>query len=192
MDPSALVVGHTYYLVTFADSQQTMPGIEPRVYIGVDVFGPQPDGAASKYYFQDTPSFAMFGLATEENPPVKFEGEGGVEKPQYWVTHHEAREIGWTIVDLPAALQEVRQAKERAEQLCHPVLQVARGKWHRVPTAPATAMFREALNLACGEINEAARFSDAIFKGEELDQVRRELARLLEQIESGILVRVRE
>jgi hypothetical protein len=91
MDPSSLVVGQTYYLVTFADPQQTMPGIEPRVFIGVDVFGPQPDGATPRYYFQDTPSFCMFGLATGENPPVKFEGEEGVEDPEYWVTHHEAR-----------------------------------------------------------------------------------------------------
>jgi len=116
MDPSSLVIGHTYYLVTFADPQQTMPGIEPRIFIGVDIFGSQPDGAAPKYYFQDTTSFVMFGLATEENPPLKHEGEDGEEQPEYWVTGHETREIGWTVVDLPGALSEVRQAGERAEQ----------------------------------------------------------------------------
>jgi hypothetical protein len=152
MDPSSLVIGQTYYLVTFADPQQTVPGIEPRVFIGVDVFGSQPDGAAPEYYFQDTPSFGMFGLATEENPHVKFEGEEGVEEPEYWVTHHEAREIGWTIVDLPGALQEVRKAKERAEQLGHPVLQVARGKCYRLSKVPATTKFRETLHLASGRV----------------------------------------
>jgi hypothetical protein len=138
MDPSSLVVGHTYYLVTFADPQQTMPGIEPVIYIGLDVFGPQTEGTPPQYYFQDTPSFNMFGFANEENPPVKFEGEEGVEEPEYHVTFHEAREIGWTIVDLPGALEEVRRAKERADQLGHPTLKVARGKWHRIRASSAS------------------------------------------------------
>ena len=77
MDLSILVVGRTYYLVTFADVHQTMPGIDPMVYIGDDVFGPQEDNAAPKYYFQDAPSFSKFGMATEENVPVRFEGGAG-------------------------------------------------------------------------------------------------------------------
>jgi len=28
----------------------------------------------------------MFGLATEENTPLKNEGEEGEEQPEYWVT----------------------------------------------------------------------------------------------------------
>ena len=36
----------------------------------------------------------MFGMATEENPPVRFEGEERDEETEYWVTSHEAREIG--------------------------------------------------------------------------------------------------
>src|SRR5438552_11760145 len=104
MDPSTLVIGRTYYLVTFADVQQTMPGIEPKVYIGVDVLGRQEDGAAPKYYFQDAPSFSLFGPATDEHAPVSLEGEDQNEKPQYYVSAHEAREIGWTIVDLPGAV----------------------------------------------------------------------------------------
>jgi len=132
MDTSSLAVGRTYYLLTFADPQQTMPGIEPRIYLGIDVFGPQPGGAAPKYYFQDTTSFVIFGLATEENPPLKHEGEEGEEQPEYWVSAHEAREIGSSIVDLAGALEEVRKAAERAERLGQPVLKVSRGKWHRI------------------------------------------------------------
>ena len=50
--------------------------------------------------------------------------------------------------------------------------------------------FREALNRACGEIDEAARLSSDIFNGEQLEQVRRELARLMETIDSKLLSRL--
>jgi hypothetical protein len=50
--------------------------------------------------------------------------------------------------------------------------------------------FRAALNNACGEINEAARLSTTIFDGEDLKLVRRELARLLEIIDSKLLERL--
>jgi hypothetical protein len=45
-----------------------------------------------------------------------------------------------------------------------------------------------ALNNACGEISEAARLAPEIFSGDELKHIRRELARLMEQIDSRILV----
>jgi hypothetical protein len=48
--------------------------------------------------------------------------------------------------------------------------------------------FRAALNNACGEINEAARLAPDIFSGDELKLVRRELARLLETIDSQVLI----
>jgi hypothetical protein len=50
--------------------------------------------------------------------------------------------------------------------------------------------FRAALNNACGEINEAAQLSADIFSAEELAMVRRELARLMETIDSKLLNRV--
>jgi len=135
MDRASLIVGRTYYLVTFADVERTMPGIDPLVYIGVDVFGPQPDGGEPNYYFQYTPSFSMFGMATEENPPVRFEGEEHDEEPEYFVTGHEAREIGWAIVDLPGALEEVKKAAERASRLGYPVLKRTSGKWYRIKSS---------------------------------------------------------
>jgi hypothetical protein len=52
--------------------------------------------------------------------------------------------------------------------------------------------FRRALDNACGEINEAARLSGDVSGGEELAQVRRDLARLIEQIDSRLLSRFRE
>jgi hypothetical protein len=49
---------------------------------------------------------------------------------------------------------------------------------------------RDALNNACGEIDEAARISSELFSGPELKVVRRELARLMEIIDSQILARL--
>jgi hypothetical protein len=54
----------------------------------------------------------------------------------------------------------------------------------------ARKAFRDALNNACGEVNEAARVSTELFEGEELKSVRRELARLMEVIESQLLARL--
>ena len=51
--------------------------------------------------------------------------------------------------------------------------------------------FRAALNNACGEINEAARLAPDIFSGDELKLVRRELARLMEVIDSQVLVHLK-
>ena len=50
--------------------------------------------------------------------------------------------------------------------------------------------FRQALDNACGEINEAARLSPQIFEGEELKNIRRELAKLMENIETHILSKI--
>lgn len=54
----------------------------------------------------------------------------------------------------------------------------------------AKTEFRVALDNACGEINEAARLSSEIFEEEELKAVRRELARLMEIIDSKLLARL--
>ena len=52
--------------------------------------------------------------------------------------------------------------------------------------------FKTALNKACGEINEAARLAPELFLADELAGVRRELARLMEIIDSNILARLPE
>ena len=53
-----------------------------------------------------------------------------------------------------------------------------------------TKAFKDALNNACGEINEAALLSTELFAGQDLKVVRRELARLMEIIDSQILARL--
>lgn len=55
----------------------------------------------------------------------------------------------------------------------------------------AKEAFRAALSTALGEINEAARLSTEIFAGDELKIVRRELGRLLVDINSEVLDRLK-
>jgi hypothetical protein len=57
MKASALTVGRTYYQLTFADRDQTMPGVEPLVFLGHVKF----DGGGDAYAFQDTVSYVRFG-----------------------------------------------------------------------------------------------------------------------------------
>jgi hypothetical protein len=47
--------------------------------------------------------------------------------------------------------------------------------------------FCAALDNACGEIDEAARLCVDLFDGDDLKEVRRELARLMEIIDSRVL-----
>ena len=56
----------------------------------------------------------------------------------------------------------------------------------------AKEAFRAALNTALGEINEAARLSTEIFTGDDLKVVRRELGRLLVDIHSQVLDRLKD
>ena len=55
----------------------------------------------------------------------------------------------------------------------------------------AVEEFRAALNNACGEINEAARLAPDIFSGDELKLIRRELAHLMEVIDSQVLIHLK-
>jgi hypothetical protein len=50
------------------------------------------------------------------------------------------------------------------------------------------ALFRAALDAACGEVSEAAKISLELFEGERLKTVQRELARLMEIIDGKVLV----
>ena len=57
-------------------------------------------------------------------------------------------------------------------------------------TSESRKLFVEALNNACGEIDEAARLSVDIFPPDDLKIVRRELGRLMGIIDSEILIRL--
>ena len=61
METSALVNGRTYYRLTFADRDLTMPGVEPLVFLkqATDADG------TSGFVFQDTVSYVLHGSGLE-------------------------------------------------------------------------------------------------------------------------------
>jgi hypothetical protein len=108
----SLQVGHTYYQLTFADSDKTMPGVEPLVYLGD---ADQSDGEVP-HIFQDTVSYVRFGsrlkLAQDHD-----------EITIYFVS---PKDIGLGIVDVHQVATEVFAAAKRAAALNDPVLSVLR------------------------------------------------------------------
>lgn len=57
-----LEYGATYFHVTFADPESTMPGIKPVVHVGTNLAG---DEKEETHYFQDPVSVQVQGLWQE-------------------------------------------------------------------------------------------------------------------------------
>jgi len=115
----SLQVGHTYYRITFADRDMTMPGVEPLVYLGdADLT----DGGAH-HMFQDTVSYVRFGsrlnLAQDHD-----------EIEIYFIPPSE---IGSGIVDVQQVAIEVGAAAQRATDFNNPVLPILLDGWQSEP-----------------------------------------------------------
>lgn len=65
MGPEDLKIGAAYYRLTFADVDLTIPGVEPMIYIGKNIF-PDDDPASIVHYFQDTVSHSWRGPVTDD------------------------------------------------------------------------------------------------------------------------------
>jgi hypothetical protein len=67
VSPGELQVGKVYWALTFIDDALTIPELQPRVFIGVDLV----DGDNGLYYFQDAASyFAKIGGLGAESGAV--------------------------------------------------------------------------------------------------------------------------
>lgn len=132
MNAKSLEVGVTYFRIAYADVDQTMPSVEPMVYVGMDIFGLPKDGV-SRYYFQETSSIIRFGLGrlTEKSRVANSSDadhrlDDCVERIFFG---HEEHEIGQVVVDLRALGEEIQMAIQRAQNLGIPRLQQAKGRW---------------------------------------------------------------
>ena len=112
MDTAALVPGCTYYRLTFADPDMTMPGLEPLVYIGKH----DSDGSML-HTFQDTISYTWVGRY-----PGPFRPNQDVEISLYPMQEEEAS----TMLSLAEVVTEINELSARAERLSFPVLKVPR------------------------------------------------------------------
>jgi hypothetical protein len=108
MKASTLVVGRTYFRLTFADRDLTMPGVEPLIFLGEVV----EEGGSNGFVFQDTNSFVQFGSGLEGD-------EQHEDIAMYFMPESE---IG-ALYDVSELAEEVGEAAKRAAELNYPQLE---------------------------------------------------------------------
>jgi hypothetical protein len=114
MNGYALIPGRTYYRLTFADRDMTMPGVEPLVYIG------RHDSEGEMLHtFQDTISYTWVGRY-----PGPFRPDQNMEVSLYSMKDPEAEGM----LSFAEMLSEIKDLAARAERLGFPELQPARAK----------------------------------------------------------------
>jgi hypothetical protein len=111
MKASALVIGGTFYRLTFADRELTMPGVEPLVFLGQVA----DDGGTQGFAFQDTVSYVHFGSGLE----------GEQQREEILLYFIPEADIG-TMYDIEELAAEVSESSRRAVIADHPKLQVLR------------------------------------------------------------------
>jgi hypothetical protein len=112
MNDSALIPGQTYYRLTFADPDMTMPGIEPLVYIGRH----ESDGKML-HTFQDTISYTWVGRY-----PGPFRPDQDMEVSLYPMDDPE----GEGMLSFSDLFSKLKELEARAKQLAFPELKPAR------------------------------------------------------------------
>ena len=112
--------GATYYRVTYADPNLSMPGIEPLVYIGENIFG---DEDEPTYYFQDAVSVLVVGRVGE-----------ATDTKECRVSSFSGSELGTSIVDIDLAVRVLTSAAEKSRELGYPKLEKTKGEWQSIET----------------------------------------------------------
>ena len=107
MNANTLIIGKTYFRLTYADRDLTMPGIEPLVYLGEVT----DDGGTPGFVFQDTASFVQHGSGLE----------GDEQHEEIGLYFMPESEIGG-IYDIEEVAAEIAEASRRAITLNHPAL----------------------------------------------------------------------
>ena len=108
MKASSLVVGRTYFRLTFADRDLTMPGVEPVIFLGEVM----EEGGSNGFVFQDTGSFVEYGSGLEGD-------EQHEDIAMYFMPEAE---IG-ALYDVDELAAEVAEAAKRAAELNYPRLE---------------------------------------------------------------------
>ena len=107
MKSSDLVSGRTYFRLTFADRDLTMPGVEPLVFLGEVM---EEEGARG-FAFQDTASYVVHGSGLEGD-------EQHEEIVLYFLPESE---IG-ALFDIGELATEIAEASQRAISSNYPTL----------------------------------------------------------------------
>jgi len=113
METLSLVVGQTYYRLTFADMEMTIPGIEPLVYAGVH----KSSQGELLPTFQDTISYTWVG-----GYPGPYRHGQDIDVTLYPMKEDEAAEM----LSLSEVVQKINELFFRAERLGFPTLKPPR------------------------------------------------------------------
>jgi hypothetical protein len=108
MKAETLVIGRTYFRLTFADRDLTMPGVEPLVFLGEVT----EEGGSNGFVFQDTASYVQYGSGLE----------GDEQHEDIGLYFMPPTEIG-AMYSLLELAEEVSEAAKRAVAANYPTLQ---------------------------------------------------------------------
>jgi len=111
MKASTLVNGRTYFRLTFADRDLTIPGVEPLVFLGEVT----EDGGSNGFVFQDTASYVQHGSGLE----------GDEQHEEIVLYFMPESEIG-ALYDVEELAGEIAESAKRAVSLNHPHLKALR------------------------------------------------------------------
>jgi len=115
MNKLELEIGRTYFQLTYADCDMTMPCVEPLVYLGLT-------DSSTFHIFQDTVSYVRFGSRLNLEH----------DHDEICVYFISPEEIGSNIVALEQIADEISEAVQRARVLNNPTLVVIREGWKSV------------------------------------------------------------
>lgn len=110
--------GVTYYRITYADSELSMPSVEPMVYIGTNIFD---DEKEDTLYFQDTVSVVRFGLLDE-----------APDTDEILVMNCLSQEFGSSMVHIDQLHKIISEASRTHRELGYPKLRKSEGNWRAV------------------------------------------------------------
>jgi hypothetical protein len=107
MKPETLVVGRTYFRLTFADRELTVPAVEPLVFLGEVT----EEGGSNGFVFQDCASYVQHGSGLE----------GDDQHEEIGMYFMPPTEIG-ALYDIHEVAEEVGEAAKRAAAANYPSL----------------------------------------------------------------------
>jgi len=109
MKTSALVINRTYFRLTFADRDLTMPSVEPVVFLGEVA----DESGTRGFAFQDTASYVLHGSGLE----------GDEQHEEIALIFVPEADLG-AMYDVEELAAEITEAARRAVSLSFPTLKV--------------------------------------------------------------------
>jgi hypothetical protein len=114
MKPENLEIGAAYYRITYARPNLTIPGVDPWIFIGTDVFDSENANEQTTYWFQDTASYFWSGSAASKKPPTDDprDATDRPPDPEIYVESYTLERLP-DLTDLEGAISALREALTR-------------------------------------------------------------------------------